>query len=100
MKKILNGKMYNTETAVLLGNYCYSNPTDFLYVRENLYKKKTGEFFIYGEGGALTTYAERRPDGLCGGEAIRPITENEARLWCEKHLKADEYIVIFGEPEE
>ena len=29
-----------------------------------------------------------------------PLTEEQARNWAEKRLDADEYIEIFGEPEE
>ena len=55
MKKIINHKMYNTETAERLASssngYGYD---DFRYMEEQLYRKKTGEFFLYGEGGALS----------------------------------------------
>ena len=53
MKKIINGKMYNTETAKYCGGYEFSNCGDFNYVCEELYQKKTGELFLYGEGGAM-----------------------------------------------
>ncbi len=48
MKKIINGKRYDTETAKLIGSDGYSNPSDFNYWSEDLYQKKTGEFFLYG----------------------------------------------------
>lgn len=52
MKKIINGKKYDTDTAKEVG---YSNngllSTDIDYIEETLYQKKTGEFFLYGEGG-------------------------------------------------
>jgi len=51
MKKIINGKRYDTETAQLIGSASYSNRTDFRFWSEELYRKKTGEFFLYGEGG-------------------------------------------------
>ena len=31
---------------------------------------------------------------------IKPMSENEAKEWCETYLDADEYIAIFGELEE
>lgn len=59
MKKIINGKMYNTETACLMGerSNCYG-PSDFRCCSEQLYQKRTKEFFMYGSGGAMTRYAE------------------------------------------
>lgn len=101
MKKVINGKMYNTDTAVDKGKWWngYST-TDFHYVYETLYQKKTGEFFLYGEGGSLSQYAQPCGTGQCGGEEIIPMTESEAKEWSEEKLDADEYIEIFGEVEE
>ncbi len=101
MKQIINRKMYNTETASEIdyhSNGYYTN--DFNYICETLYKKKTGEFFLYGEGGPNTEYAERCCDGWCGGEKITPLTEDEAKDWLEKNSDGDTYIEVFGEPEE
>lgn len=42
MKKIINGKMYNTETATEIEHYNNGMPySDFTYFEESLYKKKT-----------------------------------------------------------
>lgn len=101
MKKIINGKKYDTDTATKCGSYEHGCGGDFGYIYEALYRKKTGEFFLYGEGGAFTKY--RKPDGLNnyrGGEGITPMTEKEAKKWAEDHLNTDEYIRAFGEPEE
>jgi len=101
MKKIINGRLYDTETAKELGSDSYSNRRDFHYWVETLYKKRTGEFFIYGEGGPLSKYAEAV--GLnewSGGERIMPLSYAEAQEWAENHLDGDTYIEIFGEPEE
>lgn len=66
MKKIIRGLMYNTETAKEMG--WWSNGyscNDFSYEEEHLYKKRTGEFFIYGWGGPKSKYA--RATGLNSG---------------------------------
>ena len=34
------------------------------------------------------------------GSAVIPLTEAETRDWAEKRLSADDYIAVFGEPEE
>lgn len=102
MKKIINGKVYNTETAKCCAEYEPSgNRRDFHWFCETLYLKKNGEFFLHGEGGAASSYAESC--GLnewCGGEKIVPLTYEEAAQWAEKHLDGDEYEGIFGEIEE
>ncbi len=98
MKKIINGKMYDTEKAERKGYDSYSNSSDFQYWLEELYQKRTGEFFLYGEGGPMSKYSiTTGQNQWSGGEAITPISVNEAREWAEKHLTADEYEAIFGE---
>ena len=52
MKKIINGKMYDTDTAKELvsvtNGYCMG---DLYYSKTALYQKRTGEYFVYSEGG-------------------------------------------------
>ena len=97
MKKIISGRRYDTSTAKLLGVASYGYCTDFEYWREELYVKKTGEFFLYGQGGPMSKYS--RPVGQnewSGGHEIIPLSLCEAQKWAEKHLSADEYEEIFG----
>lgn len=100
MKKVINGKMYNTETAEYIGNNWYSSPGQFDHVNEDLYRKRTGEFFLHGEGGPLTDWAEVCNDGAYAGSGIKPLTTDEAKQWAEKHLDADSYVDLFGAVEE
>lgn len=99
MKKIINGKKYDTETAQQVG-YWTNGARGFGWMEERLYKKKTGEFFLYGEGGPMTKYAQHQDNLTTGGEKIEPLTEDMAKLWSENHLDGDEYESIFGEVEE
>ena len=51
MKKIINCKMYSTETAAELGEFWNGLSTnDSRNLSETLYRKKNGEFFLYGKG--------------------------------------------------
>lgn len=98
MKKIIKGKVYDTETATFLGRMSNNLPTsDFSYFEETLYKKRTGEFFLYGEGRAMSKYAKSCGDGWSGGSEIIPLTWDAAREWAEKNLDASKYEELFGE---
>ena len=98
MKRIIKGKVYDTETAKKLG--VYENMQDvrnFNYFKDELYRKKTGEFFLFGHGGPASKYSRRvEQNTWSGGEAIIPLDYDDARAWAEEHLDADEYEDIFG----
>ena len=99
MKKIINNKKYDTETATVVGEWSNGGSwNDFNHCEETLYQKRTGEFFLFGEGGARTQYAER-VDNNCwsAGEDIIPLSYEDAQKWAEEHLDADDYEEIFGE---
>lgn len=102
MKKIINGKVYDTATARKLGEYAPNpNQSDFSYYCETLYLKKTGEFFLHGEGNAASKYSKScGQNEWCGSEQIQPLTYAEAQAWAEKHLDGEDYCEIFGEPDE
>ena len=96
MKRIINGKRYNTDTAKFLGYVGYSHPGDFSFWKETLYIKKTGEFFLHCIGGAMSRYARRIGlDEWTGGEEIHPLSPEEAQKWAEENLEAEEYEAIF-----
>lgn len=102
MKKVIDGKVYDTDTAKELGEY-EPNPyrSNFNWYCETLYQKKTGEFFLHGDGNANSKYSRScGQNEWCGDEKIVPLTYGEAQKWAEKHLDGDDYIAIFGEPEE
>lgn len=101
MKKVINGRRYDTDAAKKIADYSYSNRSDFNYWEETLYMKRTGEFFLYGFGGPMTRYAESA--GLnqwTGGSKIIPLTVEKAKEWAEKYMDADEYEEAFGVIEE
>lgn len=101
MRKVINGRMYNTETAKEVYEHDNGFPqNDFRWCAVTLYKKKTGEFFLYGRGGAASPYCEYYGDSRGSGERIDPITEEQARDWLEEYGDADAYETAFGEVEE
>lgn len=102
MKQIINNKKYDTETAKLVGEWSNNRSyRDFSYCEEQLYRKRTGEFFLYGKGGPMSKYATPCDNNAwVGGQDITPLSEDGARKWAEEHLDADEYEEIFGEVSE
>ena len=101
MKKIIAGKKYDTNTAKILGSAGYSHPGDFSFWTEQLYRKRTGEFFLYGVGGPMSKYSRSVDcNTFTGGEEIIPLTVKEAQKWAEKYLEVEEYELIFGACEE
>lgn len=96
MKKIINGKRYDTDSAKEIGHYDEDITNDLDYISESLYLKRTGEFFLAGSGGARTRYGGTTSDGwYCSGETIEPITDDSARKWVEKHCSAETYEQLF-----
>ena len=98
MKKIINGKLYDTTTAREVAS-CYhgEGPMDFRHYSEKLYRKRTGEYFLAGEGGPMTHYAvSTGQNSWSGGEKIIPLTYSEATEWAEREMDADDYQAEFG----
>mgnify|MGYP001562421380 FL=1 len=90
MKQVIDGKIYNTETAELLhewDNGIYGN--DFRCCNESLYKTKKGAYFIAGSGGAMSKYAKSYGNNTGGSEGIEVVTEKEAIRWLEEHDGSD-----------
>ena len=102
MRKIIEGKLYDTETARMVGEWANAGSwRDFNHMEEQLYRKRTGEFFLYGEGGPATKYAVSAGQNTwSGGSRIIPLSYENARQWAEEHLDAEEYAEIFGMPDE
>lgn len=102
MNKIINGKKYSTDTATLIGIYDNKLPCgDFYHYYEELYKKRTGEFFLYGSGGAGSKYSRScGQNSYCGSDEIIPLSNAEAMEWAENHLEYDDYVKAIGEVEE
>ena len=101
MKKIINGALYDTETAKMLGEYSYSTPGDFHHWTEQLSRTKSGKDLPHGVGGALTKYAVSvGQNEWSSGEKIIPLDLDSAQKWAEEHLDGDDYLAAFGAPEE
>lgn len=101
MRKVIKGKLYDTEKATMVAEWHDGYPSDFRYTCETLYRKRTGEYFLHGEGGPMSPYAESCGQNQWqGGEVIRPLAYGEAKAWMEQRAEAEEYEAEFGIPDE
>ena len=93
MKSVINGRVYNTETATKIATNIYwdGNNWDRHGRSTCLYKTSKGNYFIHFQ----TRWQGER-------NRIRPVTKEEAmEIWDELPEKEVEYVVAFDvEPEE
>jgi hypothetical protein len=93
MKKVINRRLYDTDTAKCVGSIDFGRPDDSLYYSwKALYVKKTGEYFLFADGGPGTQYAE--------AAEFTPLTLDEAMDWAEENLSGEEFEEAFGLPDE
>lgn len=99
MKKIIGGKIYDTNTAECVHAYSSRhNHDDSNWYEETLYKTKKGVYFLAGTGGPLTKYGVRFGNELYGMPDISLLSINEALSWCESHdMAADEISDVFSD---
>lgn len=64
MKRVINGKVYDTHTATIMGHICVRHGAPRLVW---VYRKQTGEYFL-----ANNYYMAARYE-------IEPVSENDAR---------------------
>lgn len=98
MKKIINRKLYNTDTATKIAHYELNvSKDDPTWYEEDLYRKRSGEYFIHGSGNELTRYAQTKPEiGSRAGESIVFLTYAQAEEWSKRHMPPKEYSAEFG----
>jgi len=88
MRKVIKGKLYDTEKAREVG-YWSNGWTGRDYRNATLYCKRTGEYFAHRVAGEYDPV-----------DTIEPLAYDDARAWAEAHLDADEYESEFGIPDE
>jgi len=92
MRRIIEGKRYDTETATEIGHRSSGAMGDFDRISESLYRTPRGNYFRAGSGGARSAYGQSCGQNCwCGGEGLIPLTKEEALEWCERWLETDEY---------
>jgi len=86
MKRVIAGRVYNTETAIEICEIeCNSSGySDFRWHQTSLYKTKNGNFFLAGEGNAMSMWAQPCGNMTGSGAGIRPISLSEASHYAEQ----------------
>lgn len=100
MKKVRDGKVYDTDTAEFIGECGTDDPNDYTHEYEALYRKRTGEFFLYYSGGPFSRFRVKYSGSSYRGDAgIKPLLISEAIAWAEENIDGDKFIEVFGNPE-
>ena len=89
MKKVIEGKRYDTETALEICKIFEGYSSDFRHIDCTLYQgKRSKAFFLAGSGGPMSIFSKRCSDGsYSGGSDIIPLTVEQARTYCERHAQ-------------
>lgn len=82
MRKVIQGKIYDTERAHKVADYHYSIPKNPEHYVESLFLTAKENWFLYCEGGMESEYAD--------GSTIKAYTPDDAFLWLEKYNKIPE----------
>lgn len=77
MKKIINKREYDTETATLVAKSTYGNYGDPTGYEEVLYQTPEGLYFLYVRGGETSPYPV---------EDIMRLAKSKVNGWLEAHL--------------
>jgi len=85
MKRIIDGKRYDTDTAKEVANWSNGlGYSDFSHCIEELYRTKNGNYFLHGEGGPKSSYAKSCGNNSWGGSCnIIAMTPAAALNWLE-----------------
>jgi hypothetical protein len=101
MKRVIDGKIYNTDTAEQIGSTESGVSSDYRYYYEALYKTTRGRYFIEYIGGAMSQYAVNYgPNFVRGSSGIRVVDAYDALAWCERYEIDPDVIAKFFELED
>lgn len=99
MKKIIDGRRYDTEAAEVIHEWDNLRPVgDFGRREKTLYRTPNGAFFILHVGGPKTDMAQTLSDNSwTGGRDIEPVSEEDAFAFLCTHGGEGEAEELFPE---
>lgn len=88
MKATINGVRYDTKASEVLADvYCSKKTDDWHWWSERLFRTRRSErYFLVGDGGKLTIWADR---------SVLPLTKDEALSWAKRHLAPAKFNKVF-----
>ena len=75
-------------------------PVEIFISKNRHFIKRKQENIVYAHGGAYSSFGDSYGGQGCAGEKFILMSVEQAQQWSEEYLDADEYIAIWGEPEE
>lgn len=87
MRKVIDGKIYDTETATKIFEYenCH-DPGNAKYVSKTLYRTPNECWFVREFGGGLSEIAQVYADGSSGpGSSIEVLSDDAACAFLQEH---------------
>lgn len=104
MRKIINGKRFDTEKAIKIGSYDNigrgaDSWSDFKAWEATLYRTpRSGQYFLSGSGGPMTRFSQSAgQNSWTGGEELIPLTKESALEWAEQFLAPEVVEQEFGD---
>ena len=88
MRRLIDNKWYDTESARLVGANCNGSRGDD-YFRESLFRKRGGAFFLERQIG-------QTEDCFAHSDKLYPMSYDKAREWAETHLPPETFAVEFS----
>ena len=99
MKAIINARVYNTDTADIVCDISRGwSGSDLDWHETILYRTKNGAFFVAGQGGPRSMWAERHGTTSSRGSGLRVIDIDEARAHMEAAGCPEHVYHAFGIP--
>ena len=96
MKRVISGRVYNTETALEICNIDRRH-RDFSDHDTTLYRTKNGNYFLVGNGGPMSRWSQScGQNSWSGGSGLQPIDKTEARDFAEAADLSPEEMIAAG----
>jgi hypothetical protein len=90
VKKVIEGKLFDTEKATRVAGYSYGEAGDFDRMEQELYVTRQGNWFLAGDGGPSSAYSRQvARNRWSGSEDIKAMSADDALGWLEEHNKSD-----------
>ena len=98
MRRVIDGKIYDTETAALLHCWDNGNNDRFHFRTKALYRTPKDRYFLVHEGGAMTDMAKQvDSNNVSGSEAMEVLDRAEAIRFLEMHDGSEVLIKEFSD---